>query len=473
MALRKTARLYLLVVASTVAFLGILRYTNNGDQYEHHHLSRRRKLATVTTPTTQEFQSEPDDSNNASSSAAAAEGYTYLIIHYHKSGHDLTQALRDIIITHDPTITRNYIDRFPRREHDTTTKCPHLYLHPNTVYVQASPDFFCDIDVLAEELLLHPTKRSVKIIHLVRDPFSMAISNYMYHSQDPLPQGESWVKRTNPCLVEEKSSVVYANLFMQTFTSPGAYRTMEYEDFPIISQMCHEVYSKLSDSPGFYTHLRTLKPKDGLLLATTYLMLGHGGDLLRMANNIIKLRQLQLLEKQIQIHQHTLHTQSQYHHNINGHHHHRGDMVYKGPATAGTTTTDSMRIQVLTLSMDNFINQPKQTILQFLKFVFGTNLSDEMKEEIALGYEEMYYKKVNEGDEHITSLVVNGGVSKSNGTAPAPAAATSTVEREEKKKIDVMAELDQSLRENVLFGRVMGNIKNMVDEALRGVHNWY
>jgi hypothetical protein len=465
MALRKTARLYLLVVASTVAFLGILCYTDNVDQYEHHHLSRRRKLSTETTPTTQEFQSEPDDSNNASSSAAA-EGYTYLIIHYHKSGHDLTQALRDIIITHDPTITRNYIDRFPRREHDTTTKCPRLYLHPNTVYVQASPDFFCDIDVLAEELLLHPTKRSVKIIHLIRDPFSMAISNYMYHSQDPLPEGESWVKRTNPCLVEEKSSVVYANLFMQTFTSPGSYRIMEYEDFPIISQMCHEVYSKVSDSPGFYTHLRTLSPTDGLLLATTYLMLGHGGDLLRMANNIIKLRQLQLLEKQIQIHQHTLHTQSQYHHN-NGKHH-RGDMVYKGPATSGTTTTDSMRIQVLTLSMDNFISQPKQTILQFLNFVFDTSLSDEMKEEIAFGYEKMYYKKVNEGDEHITSLVVNGGVFKSNGTDAAAPAATS----EEKKKTD-MTELEQSLRENVLFGRVMGNIKNMVDEALRGVHNWY
>jgi hypothetical protein len=296
----------------------------------------------------------------------------------------------------------------------------------------------------------------------------MAISNYMYHSQDPLPEGESWVKRTNPCLVEEKSSGVYANLFMQTFTSPGSYRIMEYEDFPIISQMCHEVYSKLSDSPGFYTHLRTLSPKDGLLLATTYLMLGHGGDLLRMANNIIKLRQLQLLEKQIQIHQHTLHTQSQYHHN-NGKHH-RGDMVYKGPAAAGTTTTDSsMRIQVLTLSMDNFISQPKQTILQFLNFVFGTNISDEMKEEIALGYEEMYYKKVNEGDEHITSLVVNGGVSKSNGTASASASAATS---EEKKKTD-MTEMEQSLRENVLFGRVMGNIKNMVDEALRGVHNWY
>jgi hypothetical protein len=81
----------------------------------------------------------------------------------------------------------------------------------------------------------------------------------------------------------------------------------------------------------------------------------------------------------------------------------------------------------------------------------------------------MYYKKVNEGDEHITSLVVNGGVSKSNGTAPAE---TSLV-GEEKKKIDVMKDLEQSLRESVLFRRVMGNIKNMVDEALRGVHNWY
>lgn len=385
---------------------------------------KSRQLSTTTTYQPLLLSPENDASSNSS-------GYTYLIIHYHKSGHALTQNLRDILIQVDPSIKRNYIDRFSKREHDSITKCPHLTLHPYTAYVQSSPDFFCDIDILAEELLTRPYKRGVKIIHLIRNPFSMAMSNYNYHSQDPLPEGENWVKRTNPCAVEDKSSVIYANLFMKTLTSPGAYRLMEYDDFHIIQKMCHTLYDQIQ-SPGFYTHLRTLPPTEGLALATTYLMLGHGGDILRMANNIIKLRQLQTLEQQIHIHQHAL------------------------PSSKET------RIQVLTLSMDNFIRDPKLTTLQFLNFVsFGSNsdtnsggalLTAQEKEEIATRYEELYYEKVKAGDEHITSL--SASKNTNNNT-------------------EMMTVLEQSLRTNVVWGRVLGNIENLVEEALRGVHNWY
>ena len=385
--------------------------------------------------------------------ASPSEGYTYLIIHYHKSGHILTQNLRDILHQIDPSITRNYVDRFPKRQHDDTTKCPHLTLHPNTVYVQSSPDFFCNVNTLAEELLTRPTKqRGIKIIHLIRNPFKMAISNYKYHSQDPLPEGEAWVKRTNPCMVEERSSLIYAQLFMKTLISPGAFRFMEYEDFEIIHAMCHRFYREDNDSPGFYNNLLNLPPTEGLLLATTYLMLGHGGDILRMANNIIKFRQLQLFERTIHLQQHTL---------------------------PEFNDESKRKVQVLTLSMDNFIAQPKSFLIQFLDFVSlgndggkqnGELLSPKEKEEIATRYEEMYYEKVNAGDEHITSLLSKTMVMDSD---------SDVVEEKEAEKTktvvmsDNVAELEQSLRENVLFGRVLGNIENLVEESLRGVHNWY
>ena len=57
--------------------------------------------------------------------------------------------------------------------------------------MQAAPDFFCDVSLLAEHLLLRTNnndgsisreKKGVKIIHMVRNPFALAISNSTYHS---------------------------------------------------------------------------------------------------------------------------------------------------------------------------------------------------------------------------------------------------------------------------------------------------
>ena len=145
------------------------------------------------------------------------------------------------------------------------------------------------------------------------------------------------------------------------------------------------------------------------------------------------------------------------------------------------------------MSMDDFIARPKGFLIQFLDFVSlenegvvvgsenGSNkdtncyggggelLSPNEKEEIATRYEQMYYEKVSAGDEHITSLlskttkevVADGGVGDKSSS------------KETKTVVMSHAELEQSLRENVLWGRVLGNIENLVDESLRGVHNWY
>ncbi len=306
--------------------------------------------------------------------------------------------------------------------------------------MQSSPDFFCDVNVLAEELLARPTKeRGVKLIHLVRNPFKMAISNYKYHSQDPLPEGENWMKRTNPCAVIDKSAAIYAQLFMNTLTTtPGAYRLIEYDDFPIIQSMCHRMYNNQLHGPGFYMHLLNLPPTEGLILATTYLLLGHGGDILRMANNIIKLRQLVTLEQKIlHLQQHSL---RQFRKN-----------------------ESKRKVQVLTMSMDHFILHPKAATIQFLDFISskddgGVRLSTQEKEEIATRYEQMYYEKVTAGDEHITSLLSKNSDEEES---------TEVVMSESSMK------LETSLRENVILGRILGNIENQVEEALRGVHNWY
>jgi len=118
--------------------------------------------------------------------------YDYLIIQYHKTGHVLARQLTNLIkadtsikqfdsVLHEP---------FMPRYHDMTTKCPHINLHLSQLNIQAAPDFYCDINTLAEELLHSSSvnKRGIKIIHLVRNPLRMAVSNYKYHSQYPTPE---------------------------------------------------------------------------------------------------------------------------------------------------------------------------------------------------------------------------------------------------------------------------------------------
>jgi DNA-binding protein H-NS len=67
-------------------------------------------------------------------------------------------------------------------------------LREGTIYVQESPDLYCTDEEILEGLSLSHAG-GTKIIHFVRNPYEMVLSNYFYHSQDPTP-GESNVALT-------------------------------------------------------------------------------------------------------------------------------------------------------------------------------------------------------------------------------------------------------------------------------------
>jgi hypothetical protein len=67
-----------------------------------------------------------------------------------------------------------------------------LVIHRLIIFdTRFSPDLFCTPDELVKIILNSGETgkteydRGVKIIHLVRNPFSMAVSNYHYHAQIP------------------------------------------------------------------------------------------------------------------------------------------------------------------------------------------------------------------------------------------------------------------------------------------------
>ena len=336
--------------------------------------------------------------------------YSYLIIQYHKTGHALSQILTDLI-KYDEDTPFNHVQRstLPKRIHDPQTKCPiNMDLLPGMIYIQAGPDFFCDVTILAEELLRQTSngriKKGIKIIHLVRNPFQMAVSNYQYHSQDITP--EKWVRGYNVCK-EEHDPVYNPELLMPTLGGAGL---MSYADFSAVLDLCHSLFqTHVGLETAYYdTHLLNLEPREGLLLATTTLMRGKIGDITRMANNILKLQQLQDLEAQANLAQHHI------------------------------LPENESRIQVLTLAMDDFTVNPYHSAMHFLEFILRDIVSPEVKERIAIGFVRDYESKFN-GHMHITTGNDNNAM------------------------------LEASLREHELFGRILGNIEHVVSSAAANV----
>ena len=365
-------------------------------------------------PYVQPDEQTPIDPNN----------WIYLIIHYHKTGHDLSRSLRDFITNSTELELHSNQEEnvFARRHHDQYTKCPKdVDMRRSMIYVQVSPNFFCDVRILAKELLSQKKKTKIKIIHLVRNPFSMAISNFNYHSAYPVI--EPWVMTADPCSDEKFFGVQrYPDLLLPTFLQPQEViggPVMHPDDFQGLSDKCHSIFRNSFNRAGsekwnYYNHLRHLDPTQGLELATIQMCASgtSGGDILRMANNIIKLKEI---EQQLALEDCT-----------------------------GTGVPCGERIHILTLSLDWFIQDPYGMTLRFLDFALGNAVTKGEKIRIAQRYRQSYYRKVSGGDSHITK---GKNVETAKGNA------------------DPVL-LESMLRQHELLGRVLGNVEKIVDDAL-------
>ena len=114
---------------------------------------------------------------------------------------------------------------------------------------------------------------------------------------------EPWVKNHQPCQLEyADSKLTLKHLLFPTLSDYGI---MKRKDFDRISKLCRSHYQRTPElkTQTYEGHLQQLDPIDGLRLSTSQMMIRGGGeilipggDLLRMANTIIKLRELQLYQ---------------------------------------------------------------------------------------------------------------------------------------------------------------------------------
>ena len=269
-----------------------------------------------------------------------------------------------------------------KRYHSLKTYCPKLRVRLGHASILTAPDFFCSIDELERVLMPNSTmdmlsnkNRTVgtKIIHMVRDPFEMALSNYFYHSQEPTP--ESWVKDDcNPCDTEyfdrggHPTNTTNLDLLLPNL---NAISISQIKD---IRSLCNSIFQNSNNHEllhaSFYDHLRNLEDIDGLRLSTSRQIIGSGGpyskaggDLLRMVNNAVKLHQL------VQ--------------------HDRNKVA---------------DIQVMTTYMSQWTHTPYDTTLAALDFILGDSVSQFQKEAVANKYKEKYQTKASDPEkQHITS----------------------------------------------------------------------
>ena len=316
--------------------------------------------------------------------------YAYLIINYHKTGHELAFTLQNLVLSNFPEIERENGAR-PRQHPSSAEGCTHIELPPGRIVVQEAPHFFCDTSSLADLLLENKgrfhrlneqriPKRGIKILHLVRDPFSMAISNYNYHSQDPTPEG--WVKdkTRDICAAKDFYGQTLQELLLPTLVSPG----ISFDKPPIITKEGFDsLYVKCKNlfqahrgfkDESYYFHLRELDPTDGIKLSTLQQTI-NGGDIFLMANNLIKLNQIQTIQYRI-------------------------NDVNDGGVTLKTKYD---KIQILTMSLEDFTHFPRKSVLKYLNFVLDNNaMSREEKNRIATQYQDDFISRIKEGDQHIT-----------------------------------------------------------------------
>jgi len=125
----------------------------------------------------------------------------------------------------------------------------------------------------------------------------MAISNYLYHSQDPTP--EKWViesegKPFNPCVIDHEMLHFAVGDGNESDT-----KLISLEQVDQLEELCHELMfnpKTMEPYQHYFEALRSLPFDDGLKLATMMLLVtkgGAGGEIMRMTSNVFRLNEWQ------------------------------------------------------------------------------------------------------------------------------------------------------------------------------------
>ena len=330
--------------------------------------------------------------------------YAYVFVAYHKSGHHLSHTLRNYL---QQDLREHFGSRLKfghvdvRGSYDASTKCTELALAPGTITIIEAPEFQCHKEQLAKMMMnnpfdhpdpdtssdsIHPKrgvkdpahqKWGVKVIHLVRNPFGMAVSNYHFHAQDPTP--EPFVHTANPCESltkhvgsggDEAEDLEAHSLEHPSFSINGKAQResiMDHQDFDNIIQDCQTIYQQ---RPGFeqatyYDHLRKLDPQLGIRLSTT----DKFNHIALMATDLLMFNRVR---------------------------------EYQSKWKSQRPWVKHEDFNLITMTMDDWIEHPADSMYTFLQFMFHDTIPHKTKLTISKRYEDSYFKKMPTSN-HVTT----------------------------------------------------------------------
>mmetsp|Transcript_16328 Transcript_16328/g.52374 ORF Transcript_16328/g.52374 Transcript_16328/m.52374 type:complete len:312 (+) Transcript_16328:171-1106(+) len=213
-------------------------------------------------------------------------GASATLVHYHKTGHDLTRSIRGVLIGSLRLYASNSSVLDCARCRVLHRACPWRcgqlqWLDPlpeRHLVIVTAPDVAC----IQKEI-----PSSHRIVHFVRDPARWAISAYDYHKQVPTP--EPWVQDWDHGTICRLPELPYQAILDAELTR-------------VALQMCTRLYDL---NQTLYGNLRQLPEDGGVRLMALFGVLAAGtgwhwqGDTLRMAMNA---RALQPLAVQGRVH---------------------------------------------------------------------------------------------------------------------------------------------------------------------------
>jgi len=188
-------------------------------------------------------------------------------LHYHKTGHDLSQALASAVSS-TLAIHKTASQQKKRTCWNNELSCS----GPDEVQVWTAPELFQRIA---------PVPSCNVVVHMVRDPASWALSFYDYHRQDPTPEG--WVKVYKPtCTFKHRNGW-------------NASAEVLGLDTETVGQLVAACTALVQPGKTYWQHLSTLTEENGLrLMAFMNIFGGESsaacGDLTRSAANALSFR---------------------------------------------------------------------------------------------------------------------------------------------------------------------------------------
>ena len=238
-----------------------------------------------------------------------------------------------------------------RNQFNTETQCTEINLESSTVTILESPEFHCNMQKLRSLFMDHKDlkkeKWGVKLVHLVRNPFTMAIANYQEHKSYQMHEEE---KYKIPC----SGSTGNITTSIAALNSPilSENGIMTYQDFDKILARCNTMYQTRPglESASYQQHLEQLPPPTGIKLATADGL----SNIASMASDLISFEKVHALVQE---------------------------------EALNPDRKKIRHLDMMTIPLDEAMAYPGNSMMSFMDFIFGDYMPSQSKQKAAADYE--------------------------------------------------------------------------------------